>query len=584
MDYVSIDITQAMVDWLNGTANDGIALVANSPLVATFDSKETTTTSHPPELDVVFAGGGGGGITGVLTGPNSGLTGGGTSGTLNLSLLTSCAKNQILAWSGSAWACSSAGTGTVTGVTAGTDLTGGGTSGNVTLNLDTTKVPQLAVANTFAATQSITGSLNVSNGLNITGDSFFGASDSGTALQVSQGGASGTGAILGTSKSTAAGSYAILGTAIGTSGAVFGTEGSTKSPTGAGIVGVGGTESAIGNQFGSSAGVWGDAGNVSASAMVATADNAYGLLAYNNGLRETIGAFNRSTATGSSGTGFAFGVIGVTQSPNGIGLAGQASSVSGTFQDGHGVEAIGVSGDSGTAGGVGVWGTEDSGYAVFGESQGPYVTGLFFNLSTSLSYALEAGNVSNHCVIDTNGNLTCTGNMAGAVQSQGDRTVRLYAVQSPENWFEDFGSGTLSNGSATVNLDPGFAQTVNTNVDYHVFITPNGESEGLYVVNKTAGGFEVREQHGGHSNVGFDYRIVGRRKGYENIRLEDITDKHAQLVAQNQKLLKTGDPAARGQRQEQLYPQPHAAFKGAGVARLTARHGGARAGKATLKQ
>jgi hypothetical protein len=42
------------------------------------------------------------------------------------------------------------GTGTITGVTAGTDLTGGGTTGTVTLNLDTTKVPTLAAAsNTF---------------------------------------------------------------------------------------------------------------------------------------------------------------------------------------------------------------------------------------------------------------------------------------------------------------------------------------------------------------------------------------------------------------------------------------------------
>ena len=81
LDYVEIDVTQAVVDWLNGTANDGIALVANSPLVATFDSKEATTTSHPAELDIVFAGGGGGGtITGVLTGAGSGLTGGGTAG------------------------------------------------------------------------------------------------------------------------------------------------------------------------------------------------------------------------------------------------------------------------------------------------------------------------------------------------------------------------------------------------------------------------------------------------------------------------------------------------------------------------
>ena len=53
--YVEIDITPAVVEWLNGTQpNEGIALVANSPLVATFDSKENTTTSHPPELDIVY--------------------------------------------------------------------------------------------------------------------------------------------------------------------------------------------------------------------------------------------------------------------------------------------------------------------------------------------------------------------------------------------------------------------------------------------------------------------------------------------------------------------------------------------------
>jgi trimeric autotransporter adhesin len=42
------------------------------------------------------------------------------------------------------------GSGTITGVTAGTALTGGGTSGVVTLNLDTTQVPRLAANNTFS--------------------------------------------------------------------------------------------------------------------------------------------------------------------------------------------------------------------------------------------------------------------------------------------------------------------------------------------------------------------------------------------------------------------------------------------------
>jgi hypothetical protein len=34
-------------------------------------------------------------------------------------------------------------------------------------------------------------------------------------------------------------------------------------------------------------------------------------------------------------------------------------------------------------------------------------------------------------------------------------------------------------------------------VEYHVFLTPDGDCEGLYVIARTATGFEVRElRHG----------------------------------------------------------------------------------------
>jgi hypothetical protein len=94
-------------------------------------------------------------VTGITTASGSGLSGGGTSGNLSLSLVNNCATNQVLQWTGSAWACFSAGNGTITGVTAGTDLTGGGVSGNVTLNLDTTQVPQLNAANTFTGVLTV---------------------------------------------------------------------------------------------------------------------------------------------------------------------------------------------------------------------------------------------------------------------------------------------------------------------------------------------------------------------------------------------------------------------------------------------
>jgi hypothetical protein len=89
--------------------------------------------------------------------------------------------------------------------------------------------------------------------------------------------------------------------------------------------------------------------------------------------------------------------------------------------------------------------------------------------------------------------------------------------------MEDAGSGQLSSGATSIQLDPDFAQTVNTGVEYHVYLTPEGECEGLYVSQKSATSFEVHELHGGRSNVAFDYRIMAKRKGYENVRMTDMT-------------------------------------------------------------
>jgi hypothetical protein len=96
--YILIDVTTAVQAWLSGTTNDGIALVGNSPVNGTFDSKESTSTSHAAELDIVFAGGGGGGIAGIITANGSGLIGGGNCGTLNLSLTNTTREKHWPNW------------------------------------------------------------------------------------------------------------------------------------------------------------------------------------------------------------------------------------------------------------------------------------------------------------------------------------------------------------------------------------------------------------------------------------------------------------------------------------------------------
>jgi hypothetical protein len=87
----------------------------------------------------------------------------------------------------------------------------------------------------------------------------------------------------------------------------------------------------------------------------------------------------------------------------------------------------------------------------------------------------------------------------------------LHCMESPEHWFEDFGSARLTRGRVTVKLDADFANVVKLN-EYRVFLTPEGDCQGLYVRSKRGTSFEVRELQGGTSNVAFSYRMVARRK------------------------------------------------------------------------
>ena len=131
------------------------------------------------------------------------------------------------------------------------------------------------------------------------------------------------------------------------------------------------------------------------------------------------------------------------------------------------------------------------------------------------------------------GNAIVTGTLTAGVKNamvafpDGSQRV-LHCMESPEHWFEDFGTAKLKNGRTVVRLDADFAKVIKRG-DYRVFVTPEGDCRGLYIRNRSAASFEVRELGGGKSNVAFSYRIVGRRKDIRRHRRFAKIDPRLQL-------------------------------------------------------
>ncbi len=108
----------------------------------------------------------------------------------------------------------------------------------------------------------------------------------------------------------------------------------------------------------------------------------------------------------------------------------------------------------------------------------------------------------------------------------------LYCMESPGVWFEDFGSAELVDGKAVIVLDPMFLETVTISEEHpmKVFVTPNGSTTGLYV-EKGLDRFTVTEEIGGSGAIGFDWRVVAKRKGLESRRLDPYVDAREELGA-----------------------------------------------------
>jgi trimeric autotransporter adhesin len=543
--YILIDITSAVQAWLSGTANDGIALVGNSPVNAIFDSKENTTTSHSAELDIVFAeGSGGGGITGITTAGGSGLTGGGTSGALSLSLTKTCAAKQVLQWSGSAWACASpSGSGTVTSIGSGPGLTGGpitgtGTLGiatagvsnamlanpsltispgtaltgggavalgaSATMSLDTTKVPLLAASNTFSTNQTINGTLTATSSVNtIVGNS------TGTGT-VAVTGSGVYGGVLGLSSTRSTTGYGVKGWAestsgvglegvsVATTGTTYGVYGDGASTSGFGVygrspyIGVYGAASGPSGQLvGGGAGVWGDTGGVSSDfGVLGTAtDNIAGGFVNAAAGHPTLYANNSASSFGDE---LFFGYILPLDSRAIIGDPG--------CNVGFMALQLGQDGMS-----------ECSNYTLTGGSNGH----TYINAVTGAAVHLRISNVDQ--LVATSGNVSITGNL----NATGSKNFRIDHPLDPANKYLfhaaiessevlNLYSGNVAldaSGEALVQL-PDWFEVINK--DFRYQLTPIGApGRDLYIAEEvSAGHFKIA---GGKPGGKVSWQVSGVR-------------------------------------------------------------------------
>jgi hypothetical protein len=338
------------------------------------------------------------------------------------------------------------------------------------------------------------------------------------------------GAVTGTSGSPA---YGVWGDSASTSGAgvagyedatsgfVNGVFGQSVSPDGNGVFGVNLSSGGIGVRgvanaaAGNNRGVVGESSSPDGDGIVGVNHAANGGTAVNGFAAGTTG--NAYGVFGNTlTTGFGAGAFGVASAAtgNGFGVFGEANSPNGNAMFGHAASATGF----------------PTAMVGFLDSTQGGVAGQFVAHGGSglILQGLSGPNFNQVFSLDANGNLHISGNLivdgtkSSTAQVQNGRQVALYAVESPENWFEDFGSGQLNSGVVWVSLDASFGEATNAAAGYHVFLTAAGESNGLYVSRKTAAGFEVREQGGGSANIGFDYRVVAKRRGYEAIRMAEV--------------------------------------------------------------
>jgi hypothetical protein len=379
---------------------------------------------------------------------------------------------------------------------------------------------------------SVTGSSWCISGSNSSsGIGVIGTSKSGTGLRgssTSQYGlkaTSGSGtAILAQTTSGASAITATGSTALGNVGvSAYGGFGVSGTAAYSGGVGVYGTTSS-GHGFGTYGTVTGD--GIGAWGSSTSGRGVYGTATTGQG-----GEFNSDSGDGILGFGKISGLFAQGGTSGVLGSSDSGTGVDAESLGGRGLYAQNNSLQNATITGVNAQPSSaqpSSGLAAYFQGN----TGVISSSDTvSFVGADLANNGATTFSVDHLGNVTYSGTLRNVAMITRGTAVKSFSAHSTEPTVEDTGTAQLVAGAAVVRLDPAFAASIEPTAAYRVFVTPNGDTRGLFVATKTAAGFVVRESQAGRSTVTFDYRIVATALGASGQRMAIVSPAAASAIA-----------------------------------------------------
>lgn len=122
-------------------------------------------------------------------------------------------------------------------------------------------------------------------------------------------------------------------------------------------------------------------------------------------------------------------------------------------------------------------------------------------------------------------------------------TKEMYAMQSPDLEFVFSSSSQLGGGQVSVEFDQQTQEIIDFSKPLKISVTlTSGEAKGIYVSEKNATGFIVKELESGSSNATFDWMVVAKRKSFSS----QIEESSQVILLQDQPVIPIEQPINSG--------------------------------------